>query len=87
MTRKYYYRVEASMKGYKASGTSGMSKAVSGYPVRTTNILSVVANEQGSLDAVSYTHLDVYKRQEIYTRDDIYRLWGRCQKEYSFRSG
>ncbi len=65
MTKKYYYRVEASIKGYKASGTSGMSKAVSGYPVRTTNILSAVANEQGGLD-VTWTKVKDVKGYRIY---------------------
>ncbi len=50
MTKKYYYKVEARMKGYKATGTSGLSAAVGGYPVRKTKIISVTANEQGQLE-------------------------------------
>ena len=37
------------MKGYKATGTSGMGAAVSGHPVQQTAITSVAENGTGSL--------------------------------------
>lgn len=50
MTSQYFYKVEARMKGYKATGTSGMSKAVGGYPICVTNISSVAENASGMLE-------------------------------------
>lgn len=50
MTKKYYYKVEAKIKGYKATGTSGMSKAAAGYPVRSTGIVSASVNPTEQLE-------------------------------------
>lgn len=49
MTGEYYYKIEVHMKGYKATGTSGMGAAVSGHPVQQTAITSVAENGTGSL--------------------------------------
>lgn len=49
MTKKYYYKVEVKMKGYKGTGTAGMSKAAGTYPVCSTTITSVAPNEKGIL--------------------------------------
>ncbi|MBO5372538.1 MAG: N-acetylmuramoyl-L-alanine amidase [Lachnospiraceae bacterium] len=49
MTQKYYYKVEAVMKGYKATGTSGKSAALGGTPIQTGAITSVATNENNQL--------------------------------------
>ncbi|MBO5302772.1 MAG: N-acetylmuramoyl-L-alanine amidase [Lachnospiraceae bacterium] len=49
MTKKYFYKVEAKMKGYKAVGTSGKSSTASGYPMHVTTITSVAANADNQL--------------------------------------
>lgn len=65
MTKKYYYKVEARIKGYKATGTSGMSAEVGGYPVRKTKITSVTVNEQGQLE-VKWSKVKGTKGYRIY---------------------
>lgn len=49
MTKQYYYKLEVKMKGYKATGTSGKSKAKSAYPIRQTEIASVETGDTGAL--------------------------------------
>lgn len=65
MTKKYYYKVEAKIKGYKATGTSGMSKAVSSYPVRQTSITSAGVNSDGQLQ-VTWQKITGCKGYELY---------------------
>lgn len=50
MNRKYFYKVEAHIKGYKSTSSSGKSKAVGGYPAQSTSITSVSKNAQGLLE-------------------------------------
>lgn len=65
MTKKYYYKVEARIKGYKATGTSGMSKEVASYPARQTNITSVGVNSNGQLQ-VTWQKIENSKGYQLY---------------------
>lgn len=69
MTKKYYYKTEVIMKGYKAKGTSGRSKAKSAYPIRQTQIASVEPNDSGALlirwnQVKDITAYEVYRSSE-----------------------
>ena len=63
-----------SVSTYETLGTSGFNISVSRSPAFTVYLPqnSCILLNQG-LDAVSYTHLDVYKRQ-VYTYVSIYCL-------------
>lgn len=69
MTKKYYYKVEAKMKGYKATGTAGMSKVAGAYPVRETQIVSVEANEEETL-AVNWKKVKNITGYEVYRSEE-----------------
>lgn len=65
MTKMYYYKLEVKMKGYKATGTSGKSKAVGAYPIRQTEITAVEPGETGTL-VVRWGQVKDIKGYEIY---------------------
>lgn len=65
MTKKYYYKLEVKMKGYKATGTSGKSKAVSAYPIRQTEIASVEPGDTGAL-VVRWSQVKDISGYEVY---------------------
>ncbi|MCM1257810.1 MAG: N-acetylmuramoyl-L-alanine amidase [Roseburia sp.] len=71
MTKKYFYKLEVKMKGYKVTGTSGKSKAVSAYPIRQTEIASVEAGDTGAL-VVRWSQVKDIKGYEVYrsTQED-----------------
>ena len=48
----------------KAAGAAVVSTGRSDYPNQVNNVLCFPGIFRGALDAVSYTHLDVYKRQD-----------------------
>ncbi len=47
MTQQYFYKIEANVKGYKASGVSGMSAPLGGYPIRSTDITALTVEGRG----------------------------------------
>lgn len=49
MTRTYYYRLDARIKGHNALGVTGLGMASGCAPINTTSIVSVVVNAQGKL--------------------------------------
>lgn len=65
MTKKYYYKLEVKMKGYKATGTSGKSKAVSAYPIRQTEIASVEQGDTGAL-VIRWSQVKDISGYEVY---------------------
>lgn len=65
MTKKYYYKVEAKITGYKATGTSGISSAVGGYPVRKASMEPVTVNDAGQL-VVHWAKVKNTKGYQIY---------------------
>lgn len=49
MTQTYFYRIDASVKGYKMDGGTGNSKVVSASPKQTGEITSAGTNEKGQM--------------------------------------
>ena len=45
---------------------------------KTTPLWCLMHYDPDSMETVSYTHLDVYKRQEM---DQVHRSWGRLRRE------
>ncbi len=65
MTKKYYYKLEVKMKGYKATGTSGKSARATAYPIRQTQIASVEPNDTGAL-LIRWNQVKDIKGYEVY---------------------
>lgn len=76
MKAVYYYKVEAFVKGYKATGTSGMSKAASGSPLSSTIITSAISNAQGQIELTWNPVKDIsgYQIYRSVTPDSGYAL-------------
>lgn len=76
MTQKYYYKVEAKASGYKKSGSSGLSKAVGGYPTRKTSFISATSSEEGQL-VLNWNRVTKSSGYEIYrstAKDGTFKL-------------
>lgn len=87
MTKKYYYKLEVKMKGYKATGTSGKSARAAAYPIRQTQIASVEPNDTGAL-LIRWNQVKDIKGYEVYRStewDGAYTLLTRVN-DYSVTS-
>lgn len=85
MTKKYYYKVEARIKGYKATGTSGLSKIKSGYPVRRTSITSIAANENGQIE-IKWNKIKDTKGYQIYRSTSASGTYSLIQTVSSYKT-
>lgn len=70
MNKKYHYKVEVQVKGYKSSANSGLSEKASGYPARKTEIISVAQNAQGLLE-VKWNKIKNIKGYQVYRSTDL----------------
>ncbi len=76
MNQKYYYKMQANVKGYKATGKTSLSKAVKGYTMRKTEISSVEPDAAGAL-VIKWMQVKNSKGYEVYrstSRDGDYKL-------------